>query len=79
MILNCLPHWPPAELRPLGLRTRKPGSDPLSDNLPLKFGKHAHHLEQRFTGGRRGIDRLVMQIEIDPYGMKFAEGGNKVL
>ena len=79
---GCDPQLPPplasCRASPLRLRTRKPGSDPLSDNLPLKFGKYAHHLEQRFAG-RRLVSTLVHTDRIHPYGMKFAERGNKIL
>src|SRR6516165_3232673 len=34
----------------------KPSTDPFRDHRTLKLGKHAHHLEHRLAGGRRGVE-----------------------
>ena len=31
----------------------------------ISDGQDAHHLEHRLTGGRRGVEALLMQVEVD--------------
>jgi hypothetical protein len=51
----------------------------LNDDGALKLCKHAHHLKHILARGRAGVDALLMQIEIDAFGMKLAEKSDEVL
>ena len=53
-----------AELNALVLGARKPGVDAFTDHLALELGEDAAHLEHGTAGGCRGVDRLLMQVEI---------------
>ena len=80
-LLEPIGNIPPAEAEEryyAMLDERSHGRVTQTKRPPANPGRF-NHLEQRLAGRRRGIDRLLMQIEIDPYGMKFAKGGNKVL
>jgi hypothetical protein len=51
----------------------------LDDHGALEFAEHAEHLEHRLTGWRAGIDPLLMEVEIDAFGMQFAEERDQLL
>src|SRR5450432_1698220 len=37
----------------------------LANNAPLELGKNAQHLKHRLAGGRRSVEALLMQEEVD--------------
>jgi hypothetical protein len=43
-----------------GLGPSNAGIHPLADHCALELGEHAHHLEHRLAGRRRGVDALLM-------------------
>jgi hypothetical protein len=47
----------------------KPGSDPLPDHRPLELSECARELKQQLARWRRRVDRLLVQVEIDVYGL----------
>ena len=57
----------------------KPGHDALPNDGPFELGEDAHHLEHCFSGGRRGVDPLPVEVEVDILCMKLGKEGNKVL
>src|SRR5262249_15345234 len=78
-ILGSLVDLRPAELLSLRLGSSKAGSDALLDHGPLELGKHAHHLEHRLSGRRRGVEALLVEIEIDLERMNFREEFHQIL
>jgi hypothetical protein len=50
-----------------------PGQHALADHGAFELGKDAHHLEHRPAGGRGGIKALLMQEQINVFGMKLSE------
>ena len=46
---------------------------PLDNHAALELGKHAHHLEHGLAGGRRGVDALLMQRQVDAERMQLGE------
>src|SRR5690242_18942 len=55
------------------------GLNPVADHAALEFGKGAEHLEKEPPGVGRGVDRLLVQIEIDPGRLQIAKAGDQVL
>ena len=53
------------ELYASGFCSRLAGDSALSDHLAFPFGEDARHLQQRPAAWRRGIDRLLVQVEVD--------------
>ena len=51
------------------------GQDTFANHLALEFAKHAKHLEHRLAAGSRGIDALLVEVEIDFLGPKLGEHG----
>jgi hypothetical protein len=41
------------------------GADALLDHGALELGEHPHHLKHRFAGWRRGVEALLVQVEVD--------------
>jgi hypothetical protein len=48
------------------------------DVLVAVCGKDAHHLKHRPAGGRGGIKALLMQEQIDAFGMKVSEEAEQI-
>jgi hypothetical protein len=47
----------------------RPAFDAFHDHGALKFAEHAKHLKHRLSGWGAGIDPLLVQIEIDAFGV----------
>ena len=58
---------------------RKARHDPGTDHLTLKIGKDTEHPEHRPSAGRRGIERLLVEIEVHPLGVDLSEEGDEIL
>src|SRR5215831_911058 len=69
--------WPAQRLT-LILRPRKAGADTFLDHGALEFSEHAHHLKHRLAGWRRGVDSLLVQIQVDLERMNIGQA-DKVL
>ena len=63
----------------LGSGPRKTGTDPLLDHGALEFGKDAHHLKHCAPAWRGSVQALLMQIQINPFGVQIAKKAHKVL
>jgi hypothetical protein len=50
----------------LCLGTREASIDAASDHRPLELGECAGYLVEQAACGRRGVDVLLIQVEIDP-------------
>jgi hypothetical protein len=63
--LHLLVHSGPAQ--PLALRLGAPESSlhPLHDHGPLELGEDAEHLEHGLASRRRGVEPLLVEVEID--------------
>jgi hypothetical protein len=61
------------------LGPRKAGTDTFLNHGALEFGKHAHHLKHRLAGGRRGVDALLVKVQVDLEGVDFGQEGDQVL
>jgi hypothetical protein len=68
-----------AQFLALRLRARKTGPDALADHRALELGKNAHHLEERFADRGARVEPLLVQIQIDILGVKFAKKAEQVL
>jgi hypothetical protein len=53
-----------AELCAVGFRPGQAGADARDNHGVLEFGEHATHLKHRPARRRRGVDRLLMQVEM---------------
>jgi hypothetical protein len=62
-----------------GLRPLKPSTDPFLDHRSFELSEDAHHLEHRLTGRRRGVEALLVQIEVDLGRVQLGQEGDKVL
>ena len=49
----------------LVLDDAEPSSDALTDHGSLEFGKGARDLKEQLAGGRRRVDMLLVEIEVD--------------
>jgi hypothetical protein len=43
----------------------QPRADPFLNHRPLELGEHTHHLEKRLAGGCRGVEALLVQVQIN--------------
>jgi hypothetical protein len=43
----------------------KPGVDSLADHAALEFGEGARDLEHQFSGRRRRVDRLLIEVQVN--------------
>ena len=43
--------------------------DSLPDHAALEFGKGARHLKHELAGGCGGVDRLLIQVQINTAGL----------
>ena len=64
----------PVTVRKPRRRTKRTANDG-----PFELGEDAHHLEHCFSGGRRGVDPLPVEVEVDILCMKLGKEGNQVL
>jgi len=53
--------------------------DPFLNNRALELGKYAEHLKHRLAGRRRGVEALLVQVQLDPERVQFGEEADKVL
>jgi hypothetical protein len=68
-----------AYLAPLGPGPRQPGLGPFYDHCPFEIAEDRKHAEQRSTGGRAGIEALLMQIEFATARLELGKEANEVL
>jgi hypothetical protein len=72
----------PERFPALGAARLGPGNasaHPLDNHAALELGKHAHHLKHRLAGGRRGVDALLMQEQLDAEAVQLGEEAAEVL
>jgi hypothetical protein len=50
----------------------------LANDAPLEFGKYAEHLEHRLAGGRRSVEALLMEKQIDAFVMEALEDRQQI-
>jgi hypothetical protein len=55
----------PAKLNVVCLSSLETSHDPLAYHRALELGEHTHHLKEGSSCRRRGIDRLLMEIQAD--------------
>src|SRR5229473_1632819 len=75
---NCLAHRTATKPLPLCSGARNPGIDPASNHRSLELGECARYLEQQAACRRRGVDVLLIQVEIDPYRFQMLDRAEKV-
>jgi hypothetical protein len=63
----------PTELLSFCFGSCKPGSYSLLDHRPLEFSEYSHHLEHRLSGGRGGVQTLLVKVQIDFERVNFRE------
>jgi hypothetical protein len=68
-----------AERKALAASPRQPCHHALADHRLLELREHAKHLKQRLVCGCRGIDALLVQVEIDTLGVDFGQHAEQVL
>jgi hypothetical protein len=68
-----------AELLALAYGPLKAGTDPFLDHGPFELGKYAHHLKHCLAGRRRGVEPLLMQVEVNPQRVNFGQEADQVL
>src|SRR5215469_11225743 len=64
----------PTELLPLCDRALKAGVDALTDHAALKLGKGTADLKHEFACRGGGVDRLLIEIQIDAAGLQHLDG-----
>src|SRR5262249_47795955 len=69
--------WP-AKLLTRCFGPLKPGVDALSDHAALEFGKGAGNLKHELPGRRGGVERLLIEIEIDAVCLQGLDCAQKV-
>ena len=67
-----------AELNAVGTSACEAGVDPAGDDRALKLGEHGQHLEEHPAAGRRGIDRLLVEIEVATPGLDVGQEGHQI-
>src|SRR6516225_1871271 len=68
----------PTELRALCDRAFKASVDALPDHAALKLGKRTADLKHELAGRRRGVDRLLVEVEIDAAGLQRLDRAQQV-
>jgi hypothetical protein len=58
---------------------REASTDSFRNHRPLEFGKHAHHLKHRLAGGRRGVEALLAQEQVDVECVQLGQKTDQVL
>src|SRR5262249_61323476 len=76
---ECRGNWGAPEALTLTPGPRKPGADSFRDHRTLELGKHAHHLEHRLAGGRRGVEPLLAHEKGDLEGVQPGQETNHTL
>src|SRR5882762_5735850 len=71
-------HWAPTELCPFRFGPRQARVHPFSNDAALKLCKYAEHLEHRFARGRRRVEPLLMQEQIDAPVMKSLQDAEQI-
>src|SRR6185436_1843498 len=66
-------------LDPIGLSPRQTGVDAIADHAAFKLGEHAAHLKHRATRWGRGVERLLVEVEIASNGLKFVQEADQIL
>jgi len=66
---NRLGDLRPPELLTLFYRPLKPSIDSLADHAALKLGKGAGDLKHELASRRDGVDRLLVEVQINPAGL----------
>ena len=54
-------------------------TDALNDHGPLELGEHAEHLKHRLAARDCRIEPLLMQIQVNAFGVQIAEERHEVL
>ena len=78
-LFNCGRRPGSAEAFALRAGARQPRTDTVLDHSPLELGEDTEHLEHGTTGRGRRVDPLLVQIEIDTFGVQLAEKPNQIL
>jgi hypothetical protein len=65
-----------AELGALRYGARKAGADTFLEYGSFELGEDRHHLEHRLAGGRRGVDALLVQVQVDLEGVNLSQKGD---
>jgi hypothetical protein len=68
----------PAELLALRDRALKTSVDPLTDHAALKLGKSAADLKHELAGRRGGVDRLLIEVQIDGAGLQGLDRAQQI-
>ena len=76
--LDRAPYTASPQLCALGLCARETSIDALPNDTPLELGKHAEHLEHRLARGRRGVEALLMEKQIDAFVLEALEDCEQV-
>jgi hypothetical protein len=63
----------------LRLGPRKASVDPLTDHLPFEFGEDTAHLNHGTTGRRRGVERLLVELQVTAHRLQFTGEADEVL
>jgi hypothetical protein len=69
----------PAERLALCPRALDAGANALADHRAFELGKYPAHLERRLAGRGRGVDALLMQIQIDRLGLQVRKQRHELL
>ena len=64
---------PPSKLLAVRTGTRKPGHHPFADHGALKLGKDPKHLEHRLARRRGSVEALLVEEEVNAFGVKIPE------
>src|SRR6185295_897048 len=62
----------------LGLDDAQAGADALADHRAFELGEGTRHLEQQFARRGSGIDRLLVEVEIDADRFEMLDGSKQV-
>jgi hypothetical protein len=68
----------PAELLALCDRALKTSVDALTDHAALKLGKSAADLKHELAGWRGGVDRLLIEVQIDAAGLQRLDRAQQI-
>src|SRR6516165_4215317 len=68
----------PAELRALCDSALKASVDALLDHAALKLGERAADLKHELAGRRRGVDRLLVEVQIDAAGLQRLDRAQQI-
>ena len=57
----------------------QPSSHTLLNHGPLKLAEHAHHLKHSLARGRRGVQTLLVQVQVDPNRVDLRQESDQIL